>query len=378
MGRPVVRVVIIGTLVGALALGAAVWSRDGEPDDRSVVSGEHSWAGLSRVPFALSHASAVEWTGKVLVVFGGNGYRSGRLTPVDEGAVFDPALGEWRSMPQPPVRALYSPAAVADGSVVFITGVACNGGLTESATTTCDPGQIASLAFDVESNRWSTVATPPGEVFDGAPGRVAPTVKSVGFDGRHAVFSINGDVWALQTRGRAWRPMPTSRVVAGASCRCASPLGAVGAVAHHVPDVMTGQTSSSPGLELAISRAGGPFIHSEPLTSVPSSPLEGCAGGGIVVVDGRSTVGDLLDLSSGTSRALPPLPFKPVRVGNRTARPVVFGAESVAVLAEGRESGWIEFPLKGALSASSVVDFGGGLVVLHEDESGEVVLEAAE
>lgn len=102
------------------------------------------------VPLAGRFGHTVTWTGKEVIVWGGEPTYGDAGPAFGDGARFDPTAGEWERLPTPPVVDTSSHLALWTGQEVLFLG------------GRQDPRQV--LAFDPATDRWRTGAPLPFDV----------------------------------------------------------------------------------------------------------------------------------------------------------------------------------------------------------------------
>ena len=138
-------------VVGGLQLGD-----DGEAvplDDGGVWTPGRGWSALPASPLRPRYLPFVAFTGRELVVWGGLGFaedgegRGREQRVLHDGAVYDPERGEWRMIPDPPIRLrdpdleISGPSAALSDELVLVTA-----------------GRAA--AYDVVGDRWRELPPP--------------------------------------------------------------------------------------------------------------------------------------------------------------------------------------------------------------------------
>ena len=190
------------------------------------------------------------WTGSELVVWGGWG------DPI--AAAYDPATDTWRDLPPGPLSAREAHAvAVWDGRVAVLGGREPLG-----------PGELEArldgAVLDPATGQWTSLPDlPPGDPFM-APGLVAATTA----DGRlFVVRLVTADAYVLEPDGAQWRSLGSAEVdrflepvgVAGGRWLFGTNGGEGGATVAAVLDLRTEQwslTSPPPGITTGYLSAG--------------------------------------------------------------------------------------------------------------------------
>lgn len=115
------------------------------------------WTAIPQAPVPGRSAHAAVWTGRELLVWGGEDARDGAHA---DGAAFNPATGRWRTLAPSPLAARSGMVAVWTGRELLIWGGAVARGLQDGRTF----GDGAS--YDPATDRWR--ALPEREPGDGA------------------------------------------------------------------------------------------------------------------------------------------------------------------------------------------------------------------
>jgi hypothetical protein len=165
----------------------------GEPDENvlpgSVVTGD-----LPAPPLDVRWKHSTVWTGRELVVWGGeldavNMGLPGQNAIYNDGAAYDPLARRWRIMNHSPLPGDASPGGGIGGG-----GVA-RAVWTGSEVLVVQAGRAA--AWNPETDRWREVASPPGE---GTLGLVAAGDVVIQLD--------RGAGWAWHRRDNEWSRLP--------------------------------------------------------------------------------------------------------------------------------------------------------------------------
>jgi sugar lactone lactonase YvrE len=110
------------------------------------------WDALPAAPLMPRGSAAVVWTGRYLIVWGGE---SQAARPFADGAAYDPALNRWRMLPPSPLAARSNPGAVWTGQEMIVYGGLLRMG-TAGPVTAAD-----AAAFDVSTWSWHRLSVPP-------------------------------------------------------------------------------------------------------------------------------------------------------------------------------------------------------------------------
>jgi hypothetical protein len=107
------------------------------------------WQRLPAAPIVGRFAPAGVWTGRQILVWGGD-TRGANQVPMTDGAAYDPATGRWQPIPRAPkgMRGL-APAAVWTGSKLLVW------------IGNAPDGPAVGAAYDPASRSWQAIATSP-------------------------------------------------------------------------------------------------------------------------------------------------------------------------------------------------------------------------
>jgi hypothetical protein len=154
------------------------------------------------IPVAVA-ADTTAWTGRELLTFGSRGREN-------VGAVFEASSGRWRAMSPIPFGAVVEGArGVWTGRVWVVVGVLCDRAVIrdpgDPAPATCDPGALASAAYDPDADTWRVIDQNPEPAAAGfGPGRARPFGSALGMLGPDAVFVIDGQYYAFRPDRWDW------------------------------------------------------------------------------------------------------------------------------------------------------------------------------
>jgi non-specific serine/threonine protein kinase len=173
-------IVVVGGLLASGANSRRVDAYDPRAD---------SWSRLPDLPVSVDHAAAASWRGRMVVV---GGYGADRQ-PLRAAFLFDGR--RWRKLPAPPEeRAAAAAAAPSDGRV-WVVGGRTRGRLAKT-----------TLALDLKTLRWRTVAGPTGREHLAAAA-LGGRIFAVG--GRLAGYDTNlGTVEAYDPATGRWSRLP--------------------------------------------------------------------------------------------------------------------------------------------------------------------------
>jgi hypothetical protein len=198
--RPMRRVVAATVALGLFAaLIVFIWStvRDPKPAPDIVDTSTpppSMWVGvgegLTELPPPPALRQATVWTGRYLVMWGGNG-GTGDPPHFDDGWLLDAMTSTWSRMPPSPLSGRSQPAVAWTGTEVLIWG-------GWSGTDRGEP-LASGAAFDPGTGDWRTLPDPPGD-WDGL-------VASV-WTGRELIVIGESQAMALDPVAGTWRLLP--------------------------------------------------------------------------------------------------------------------------------------------------------------------------
>ena len=106
---------------------------------------QNRWRMLPRAPLAARFGHSAVWTGKEMIIYGGQNISS----TLADGAAFDPAQNRWRMLPRAPLAARFGHSAVWTGKEMVLWG---GGG---------EQNYADGAAFDPARNRWRSLSRSP-------------------------------------------------------------------------------------------------------------------------------------------------------------------------------------------------------------------------
>jgi hypothetical protein len=172
-----------------------------------------TWRAMAPAPIPARNQASAVWTGTDLFVWGGavpTATGSGAVTPRADGALYDPSTLQWRTLPPSPLTARSGAAAVWTGREVVVLG---GEGVATTSTSPDDGFALGSAVYVPASDTWQLLpASPVAPVTDNdvAPAEhVDLRIEAVGFwTGSQALFT-GGEVPGLQAAGSSgatWTP----------------------------------------------------------------------------------------------------------------------------------------------------------------------------
>jgi len=178
---------------------ASIWLDDGAAYDPA----GDKWRRLPTSPLAPRSEAVTAWTGKEVLVWGGQTH--GSLTAFgdefSDGALYDPARDTWRPMAAWPLAPRYGARAVWTGTRFVVWGGA-------SAEAGEDPPPLADgAAYDPSSNHWAKMS--PGPL----GGRIGPlgAARAGAALGRRENSTRRGDAFAEGRLAPRRRRRPDNR-----------------------------------------------------------------------------------------------------------------------------------------------------------------------
>jgi Kelch motif len=160
-----------------------------------------------QVPMPPRWYPLVTWTGREIVVFGGQDSRGGLpRRPCDDGAAYDPRTQRWRAITAPGFDPpLLDPSGIWLGSALVVVGEPCDDQSgPDDDTEFCKPGGMAVGVYEPDLDTWRIVP-PPHPLADGVGGFV------VGQRDGAAVVAVGGgdELWLLDPATEHWSPVPS-------------------------------------------------------------------------------------------------------------------------------------------------------------------------
>lgn len=117
------------------------------------------WGLLDQSPLSARHGHAAVWTGDEMAVWGGAHAAHGRPSGASlrDGALYDPSLGEWRSMREAPIAGRYDHATVWTGSEMLVWGG------SDGQTSSYEPRRFFAdgAAYSPEADSWRSIPEAP-------------------------------------------------------------------------------------------------------------------------------------------------------------------------------------------------------------------------
>ena len=151
------------------------------------------WSTIPAAPLSNRLFASVAWTGKELIVWGGNDSPSGQ--PHNDGAAYNPTTREWRKLPPSPLTRRGGAAAVWTGSEVVFWG-----GVVPAPAGRVTSGSVATAAYRPDTNSWRTIAPAP----------LPPTTFPIGFWTGDRVLLFSGlDAASYDPSTNKWQRLPS-------------------------------------------------------------------------------------------------------------------------------------------------------------------------
>lgn len=156
------------------------------------------WTKLPRSPLSFRKGSAVQWTGRELLVWGGADYEKGGARALGDGAAYDPVTRTWRTLPPAPMHASAGAASVWTGSQMLVWGGSKHpGGGSDS-----EVGDGA--AYNPATNTWARITPSP------LPATTDPAAVWTGHEMLvfTSTYQQTNDVAAYDPASDRWRSLP--------------------------------------------------------------------------------------------------------------------------------------------------------------------------
>lgn len=140
--------------------GIRAADQQGPPDGAAYDPDADAWRTIAQSPLEARDGSAVVWTGNEMIVWGGYLVGQDRNTfPYQryarDGAAYDPATDEWRTLAPSPLPAGYDPMTVWTGEEMIIF-------TTESSDPAAGkPNYPVGAAYDPATDRWRELGSSP-------------------------------------------------------------------------------------------------------------------------------------------------------------------------------------------------------------------------
>jgi hypothetical protein len=181
-----------------------VWGGDtGDDDPDSFVDGasydpvRDKWTKLPPSPLATSNGRTAVWTGTEMILWGGEEGDGSHSAP-DTGAAYDPAKRRWRRLPQAPYWSLAGHVAVWTGTEMLVWG----------GVTTDDRG---AAAYDPQNDSWRILPPGPLDVRHSAEGAwTGDRLVIWGGKSQDGLPITGGEGAAFYPESGAWTPIADS------------------------------------------------------------------------------------------------------------------------------------------------------------------------
>lgn len=302
-------------LVVALVVGAIVQSNTtkngsvhvqdggtapaGETTAEQLAAGH--WETIPSVPLAARQQPDVIWTGRAMIVWGGQSRPGGTVGPpfATDGAAYDPATKTWRMLPASPLAR--------DASLLPVVW-------TGSEMVVWDTVHDSGAAYNPTTNAWRTLPA--------APIKRASFALGV-WTGDRVVFLGGVDGTAYDPTTNTWRSLPAATSIPGASVYFAAAAGPgrlVGWIS--VPPVRDGNTEfGSPSQISEYSEATGRWTGLGAPPDGIANPAVAIWTGSALLVRGDGhepyalgpgpvpEISALYDVDTRVSKVLPPDPL---------------------------------------------------------------------
>lgn len=237
------------------------------------------WAKLPAAPISARTQMASVWTGSELFVWGGDAADG----ISNDGALYNPTTMEWRKLPPSPLSGRVDPQAVwVDGEVVVISG-------DPPALSSSQQVHTDLAAFNPATNKWTALAPMPLEA-----NQLVLAVVAVATDDRlyaweewqHAVHNTDGsgtiysglDLYVFEPTRNTWTPDVAASRPTGGTSDNNSPDG-IGSALWTGTDILVPPTTSSwcgdcPGPALVGGRGDLLNPRTNTWTKIPAGPID--------------------------------------------------------------------------------------------------------
>lgn len=238
---------LTGLCAAVLAMAALTGACDSaETEPRSDGSG---WSRMPAPPASIGRFPALAG-GPELVAIGGHRLRGETVTSLRGAAWYDDATRRWTRLPAVPV-ALFAPAVVRTGEVLWVVGVVCPPEAAE-ADPECGSRQYKAYRLRLGDGSWTELPSPGSLAPAGHP-----NPAELGRVGEDPLFRFGTKVLSL--RGETWRPVLDLR--SDNSSVCLSGTKVVEAVTGLIEATVVVADTASPDaapVELSTPVSGGP------------------------------------------------------------------------------------------------------------------------
>lgn len=160
----------------------------------------NTWRTLPPSPLGNRFDHSAVWTGKEMIVWGGQGQNPARANVSNaEGAAYDPVTHQWRRLAPSPLGQRECHVAEWTGAEMIVLG-----GLPFGCGTGARAIWTNGAAYDPEKDRWRTIPRAP-LAFKLNPEYQGPASH---WTGREMIVSDGGTVAAFNPKASTWRRLP--------------------------------------------------------------------------------------------------------------------------------------------------------------------------
>lgn len=161
------------------------------PTDAPAIFLDGTWRRIAESPLAGRTGAVSAWTGKEVIVWGGEAFDGSTSQYIPDGARYDPVADRWRRLPPAPIKGRIGAFGVWTGTTFLVWG-----GYERRGGT--DVPALDGALFDPAMSRWELMPTAPLDDGEGATTASWIDAELVVFSGRMrsgAAFDISTGRW---------------------------------------------------------------------------------------------------------------------------------------------------------------------------------------
>lgn len=297
------------------------------PTDAPAIFLDGKWRRIAESPLAGRTGAVSVWTGKEVVVWGGDAFDGSTSQYIPDGARYDPVADRWRRLPPAPIKGRIGAFGVWTGTTFLVWG-----GYEWRGGT--DVPALDGALFDPATNRWELVPAAPLDDGEGATTATWIETELVVFSARlrsGAAFDVSTGHW----RRISSPPLDPGVSNGPALAWTGTELVVLGYPVDNVDTSMAWAATWDPKSDLWMplpepdfrSMQGGPAVWTgrevmvlweakrsfDPATDRWRAISNACGAGAGGVWTGRYSIqyGTAFDTATETCRNLPPEPERP-------------------------------------------------------------------